>query len=73
VLLIFALSIVAQTVTDSVPEANRARPTVSTPATLTPEGYLQFETGTLSAITSSEFNTRTGVNQSHQIDGAAPA
>ena len=29
------------------PVANPARPTVSTPATLTPVGYLQFETGIL--------------------------
>ena len=31
------------------PEANPGRPTVSNPATLTPVGYLQFETGTLGA------------------------
>jgi hypothetical protein len=30
-------------------EANPGRPTVSTPATLTPPGYLQFETGSLGA------------------------
>jgi hypothetical protein len=30
-------------------EANPGRPTVSTPATLTPVGYLQFETGALAA------------------------
>ena len=30
-------------------EANPGRPTVSTPATLTPVGYLQFETGVLGA------------------------
>src|SRR6202521_94049 len=61
--LIFALSIQAQTITDTVPEANPARPTVSTPATLTPIGYLQFETGSLGAATSPEFDTRIGVNQ----------
>ena len=49
--------------TDSVPEANPARPTVSTPATLTPIGYLQFETGSLGATTSPEFGTRIGINQ----------
>jgi hypothetical protein len=45
------------------PEANPARPTVSTPATLPPAGYLQFETGSLGAITSPEFGTRIGINQ----------
>jgi hypothetical protein len=45
------------------PEANPARPTVSTPATLTPVGYLQFETGMLGATTSPEFGTRIGINQ----------
>jgi hypothetical protein len=62
-LLIFALPIAAQTITDPVPEANPARPTVSTPATVTPVGYLQFETGSLGATTSPEFDTRVGVNQ----------
>src|SRR5579871_5100948 len=62
-LLIFALPIAAQTITDTVPEANPARPTVSTPATLTPVGYLQFETGSLGATTSPEFGTRIGINQ----------
>jgi hypothetical protein len=46
-----------------VPAANPGRPTVSTPATLTPVGYLQFETGGLYAQTSPEFTTRFGVNQ----------
>jgi hypothetical protein len=31
------------------PEANPGRPAASTPATLTPVGYLQFETGVLGA------------------------
>src|ERR1700730_11900398 len=62
-LLIFSLPIRAQTMTDPVPEANPARPTVSTPATLTPIGYLQFETGSLGATTSPEFGTRIGINQ----------
>jgi len=44
------------------PEANPARPTVSTPATLPPAGYLQFESGSLGAITSPEFSTRVGIN-----------
>jgi hypothetical protein len=39
----------AQSATAPVPEANPGRPTVSTPATLTPVGYLQFENGVLFA------------------------
>jgi hypothetical protein len=45
------------------PEANPARPTVSNPATLTPVGYLQFETGTLGATNSLEFSTRYEFNE----------
>jgi hypothetical protein len=46
-------------VTDvSQPEANPGRPTVSNPATLTPVGYLQFESGTLAAGSSSEFSSQ---------------
>jgi hypothetical protein len=62
-LLIVAVPIVAQTISDSVPDANPARPTVSTPATLTPVGYLQFETGSLGAAISPEFDARIGINQ----------
>lgn len=40
------------------PAANPARPTVSNPPTLTPVGYLQFETGVLSATDSPEFSKR---------------
>jgi hypothetical protein len=40
------------------PAANPARPTVSNPATLTPVGYLQFESGVLGATDSLEFSTR---------------
>src|SRR5271168_4356221 len=40
------------------PEANPGRPTVSTPATLTPVGYLQFETGFEPAFDSPEFSSR---------------
>src|SRR5690348_15416734 len=43
--------------------ANPGRPTVSTPATLTPVGYLQFETGVLGAEHSGEFANRTGINE----------
>src|ERR1700729_3511596 len=62
-LLIFSFGAPAQTTPDPVPEANPARPTVSTPATLTPVGYLQFETGGLGAVASPEFGTRIGINQ----------
>jgi hypothetical protein len=44
-------------------EANPGRPTVSTPATLTPVGYLQFETGVLGASHSGEFSSRTAFNE----------
>ena len=53
----------AQSPVLETPEANPGRPTVSTPATLTPLGYLQFENGGLYAATSPEFNTRFGINQ----------
>jgi hypothetical protein len=59
-LLICALRLSAQ---ETTPDANPARPTVSTPATLTPVGYLQFENGSLGAVTSPEFGTRIGINQ----------
>ncbi len=57
------LSIVGQTATDPLPEAIPARPTISTPATLPPVGYVQFETGTLHATRSPEFSGRLGVGQ----------
>ena len=47
----------------SDPEANPGRPTVSTPATLTPVGYLQFENGALFAEHSTEFSKRLGIGQ----------
>jgi hypothetical protein len=56
-------SLRGQTVSPDLPEANPARPTVSTPATLTPAGYLQFENGTLYAANSPEFSRRVGINQ----------
>jgi hypothetical protein len=40
------------------PAANPGRPTVSTPATLTPPGYLQFESGFVAAGDSPEFSSR---------------
>src|ERR1035441_9336973 len=54
----FAPSSTAQSATPDEPEANPGRPTVSNPATLTPVGYLQFETGVLGATDSPEFSTR---------------
>lgn len=54
---------VAQSPSSELPAANPGRPTVSTPATLTPVGYLQFENGGLYAQSSQEFGTRFGINQ----------
>jgi len=45
------------------PAANPGRPTISTPATLTPVGYLQFETGELSAWTSPEVSSQSSFNE----------
>jgi len=46
-----------------VPTANPGRPTVATPATLTPVGYVQFETGFLSAWESPEFSSQSSFNE----------
>ncbi len=48
---------------DDEPQANPGRPTVSTPATLTPVGYLQFETGVLGASDSPELSTQVGFGE----------
>ena len=53
----------AQTDPPDDPEANPGRPTVSTPATLTPVGYLQFETGIQAATQSPEYSSRYGFNE----------
>jgi len=53
----------AQSGTNAAPDANPGRPTVSTPATLTPAGYLQFENGALFAESSTEFSRRFGIGQ----------
>lgn len=58
-----ATSLRGQSASPDVPEANPARPTVSTPATLTPAGYLQFENGVLYAASSPEFSRRLGITQ----------
>jgi hypothetical protein len=43
--------------------ANPGRPTVTTPATLTPVGFLQFEKGIIGAWHSPEFSIRFGFNE----------
>jgi len=63
VLSVFARSAAAQTTDPDGPEANPGRPTVSTPATLAPVGYFQFETGALGANHSPEFSSRYGLNE----------
>lgn len=60
---LFTQICLAQSGATSEPEANPGRPTVSTPATLTPVGYLQFENGALSAEHSGEFSRRFGISQ----------
>jgi hypothetical protein len=62
-LLSLSMALYAQVDPAAVPEANPARPTVSTPATLTPAGYLQFENGSLFAAKSPEFSRRLGIEQ----------
>jgi len=62
-LLLCPPTIRAQASLPDTPDANPARPTVSTPATLTPVGYLQFEHGVLYATDSPEFSKRLGINQ----------
>ena len=49
------------------PIANPGRPTVTTPATLTPVGYLQFETGGLQAWRSPEFVSSLGLNETIRL------
>jgi hypothetical protein len=56
-------SVPTQSAAVEEPEANPGRPTVSTPATLTPVGYLQFETGFVPAYDSPEFSSRYSFNE----------
>jgi hypothetical protein len=56
-------SATAQSAVDERPEANPGRPTVSTPATITPVGYLQFETGFVPAYQSPEFSSLFGLTE----------
>jgi hypothetical protein len=62
-LLLRPIALRAQASLPDAPVANPARPTVSTPATLAPVGYLQFENGILYATDSPEFSKRLGINQ----------
>jgi hypothetical protein len=65
ILLLFpalAIAAVAQQAQD-VATANPARPTVSTPATLTPAGYFQFESGFLAAWHSEDLTSQESVNE----------
>jgi hypothetical protein len=48
---------------DDTPEANPARPTISTPATLPPPGYVQFETGYLGAWNSPGVSSQSSFNE----------
>jgi len=52
-----------ETTTSDAPVANPGRPTVSTPAALTPVGYLQFETGALGATDSPGVNSQLSFNE----------
>jgi len=51
----------------AAPIANPGRPTVTTPATLTPVGYLQFETGGLHAWRSPEFVSSFGLDETVRL------
>ena len=57
----------AQSAVDDEPEANPGRPTVSTPATITPVGYLQFETGFVPAYQSPEFSSRYSLSEAIKL------
>jgi hypothetical protein len=61
--LVLALCAIAAAQQPDSPTANPARPTVSTPATLTPAGYLQFESGFLYANHSPEFSSQSSINE----------
>ena len=70
VLLVGALAVAQETHDDAStppsahpPVANPARPTVSNPATLTPVGYVQFETGILAAWQSPDLVSQTSINE----------
>lgn len=48
---------------DAVPKARPARPTVATPAAITPVGYLQFESGVLAGWHSPGVVSQTSINE----------
>jgi hypothetical protein len=56
-----ALAATAQEPPEASASANPGRPSVSSPATLTPVGYLQFQTGYLGATDSPEFSSQSTV------------
>ena len=58
----FALVATAQQTTEVSSSANPGRPSVSTPATLTPVGYFQFQVGYLGATDSPEFASQSSIN-----------
>ena len=58
----FPLVVRAQQTTE-IPTADPARPTVSTPATLPPIGYLQFESGFLAAWHAPEVSSQQSLNE----------
>src|ERR1700686_1418675 len=62
VFLAFSFTVAAQEQPDD-PVATPGRPTVSTPATLTPVGYLQFETGFLGATHSPGVSSQSSFNE----------
>jgi hypothetical protein len=62
-LFLLAAAAWAQEANPDTPETNPGRPTVSTPATLTPVGYLQFETGALGAEHSPDLPNQVSFNE----------
>jgi hypothetical protein len=59
----FVLPLYGQQPASTGVQANPGRPTISTPATLTPVGYLQFESGALVATHSPEFSSQLSMNE----------
>ena len=59
ILSLFARPSSARAGTRDVPQANPGRPTVSTPATLNPVGYVRVENGAIFAEHATEFSKRT--------------
>src|SRR5437667_9922841 len=57
-----ALVVAAQQPQAVSESANPGRPSVSSPATLTPVGYLQFQTGYLGAADSPDLSSQSSIN-----------